>query len=60
MKLSDHFTELPSQKIDQPKCPMCKAGMWLMHIVPDRPGRDQRTFTCPVCEYSESIVVKFD
>ena len=23
-------------------------------------GRDQRTFTCPVCEYSESIVVKFD
>jgi hypothetical protein len=30
----------------------------LMHIAPA--GRDQRTFTCPVCEYSESIVVKFD
>jgi transcription elongation factor Elf1 len=32
--------------------------MWLMHIVPEEPGCDRRTFTCPVCEYSESVVAK--
>ena len=56
MPQSDRVTELPLQEVERPKCPLCKAGMWLMHIVPEEPGSDRRTFTCPVCEYSESVV----
>ena len=56
MPQSDRVTELPLQDVERPGCPLCKTGMWLMHIVPEEPG-DRRTFTCPVCEYSESVVV---
>ena len=58
MPQSDRVTELPLQDVERPGCPLCKTGMWLMHIVPEEPG-DRRTFTCPVCEYSESVVAKF-
>ena len=57
MPQSDRVTELPLQEVERPECPLCKTGMWLMHIVPEEPGSDRRTFTCPVCEYSESVVV---
>ena len=59
MPQSHHVTDALLQDIERPKCPRCEAGMWLMYIAPEEPGRDRRTFTCPVCEYSESVVVKF-
>ena len=38
MPQSDHVTELPLQEVERPECPLCKTGMWLMHIVPEEPG----------------------
>jgi len=57
---SQQFAELATPQLGRPPCPRCKVEMWLMHIMPDDPRRDIRTFTCPVCEYSESIVVRFE
>jgi hypothetical protein len=34
--------------------------MMLARIVPEAPGEDRRTFECPMCEHSESIVVKYE
>jgi len=33
--------------------------MWLKRIEPIKAGRDERTFECPRCLYSESLVVEF-
>jgi transcription elongation factor Elf1 len=33
--------------------------MYLAQIEPGRPGFDLRTFECPKCKHSESVVVKF-
>jgi hypothetical protein len=32
--------------------------MYLAQIKPDQPGFDLRTFICPSCENSESVLVK--
>jgi hypothetical protein len=44
MPQSDRVAELPLQEVERPECPLCKTGMWLMHIVPEEPGCDRRTF----------------
>jgi len=50
----------PSKRIDHPPCPECGSGMWLARIEPtDKADYDQRTFECPRCEHSETIMVKY-
>jgi hypothetical protein len=50
----------PPQPLNQPPCPKCAAGMWLARIEPtDKPDYDLRTFECPRCEYSETMMVKY-
>jgi transcription elongation factor Elf1 len=44
---------------DRPECPKCGTHMLLARIVPEGEGKDLRTFECPMCEHSESVVVKF-
>jgi hypothetical protein len=44
---------------DRPRCPKCTMQMYLAQIEPGRPGFDLRTFECPKCKHSESVVVKF-
>jgi hypothetical protein len=34
--------------------------MMLARIVPEGLGEDRHTFECPMCEHTESVVVKFD
>jgi hypothetical protein len=43
---------------DRPRCPKCTTQMYLVRIEPDQPGHDKRTFKCPECDHSESVVVK--
>jgi DNA-directed RNA polymerase subunit RPC12/RpoP len=33
-----------------PSCPKCGTRMLLVHIFPDNPGIDRRTYECPRCE----------
>ena len=49
-----HTQTKPSRQseIDRPLCPQCGSEMWLAHIRPDGPGKEYRTFNCPVCEIS--------
>jgi ribosomal protein S27AE len=50
----------PPGPIDQPPCPKCGERMWLARIEPtDKPDYDQRTFECPRCEQSETMMVKY-
>jgi predicted RNA-binding Zn-ribbon protein involved in translation (DUF1610 family) len=46
-----------SRAIVRPECPKCGTQMMLARIEPDAPGEDRRTFECPMCEHSESILV---
>jgi DNA-directed RNA polymerase subunit M/transcription elongation factor TFIIS len=48
-----------SGAIIRPPCNKCGATMLLARIEPDKPGHDLRTFECPKCEHSETVVVKF-
>jgi hypothetical protein len=44
--------------LGQRRCPMC--GQPLSQIDPtDRSSREQRTFECLSCAYSETVVVQF-
>ena len=49
----------PFQKIDGPKCTKCGTPMWIARIEPDKPGFDKRTFECPACDHSETIIVEY-
>jgi len=42
-----------------PSCPKCGTRMTLVHIFPDRPGYDQRTYECPRCEHEITEVIEF-
>jgi predicted RNA-binding Zn-ribbon protein involved in translation (DUF1610 family) len=42
-----------------PECPKCGTQMMLARVMPESPGHEQRTFECPMCEHSESVLVKF-
>ena len=48
-----------SPTIERPPCPKCGSLMWLARITPEGPDHDRRTFDCPVCNTSETAVVKF-
>jgi DNA-directed RNA polymerase subunit M/transcription elongation factor TFIIS len=48
-----------SDAIKRPPCPECGTMMILARIEPDKPNHDKRTFECPKCHHSESMVVKF-
>jgi hypothetical protein len=47
-------------KSDRPTCANCGTLMWLARIAPDKPGFDSRTFECPVCNESQTLVVRYD
>jgi hypothetical protein len=40
----------------RPQCPKCEVTMSLLIIEPERPGFDSRTFECPKCYGSETLV----
>jgi hypothetical protein len=40
-----------------PRCPKCEEMMALRVIEPERPGFDSRTFECPKCYDTETLVV---
>ena len=44
---------------ERPTCFLCATRMWLTRIEPDHPNYQKRTFECPVCDNSESLVVKY-
>jgi ssDNA-binding Zn-finger/Zn-ribbon topoisomerase 1 len=48
-----------SASITRPPCSKCGTVMLLARIEPEKPDHDKRTFECPKCEHSESVVVKF-
>jgi ssDNA-binding Zn-finger/Zn-ribbon topoisomerase 1 len=43
--------------IKTPPCPKCGVTMSLRIIEPERPGFDSRTFECPKCYDTETLVV---
>jgi hypothetical protein len=43
----------------RPPCAKCNTTTMLTRIVPESPGYDRRTFECPKCEHSESMVFKY-
>jgi len=50
----------PQQLLDRPNCSKCGTKMWLTRVEPpDKPDHDVRTFECPECDHSETVVVKF-
>jgi len=51
--------ELPSNVIAAPSCPRCGTRTSLVHILPDKPGYDQRTYECPRCENEITEVIEF-
>jgi hypothetical protein len=42
---------------ERPFCPDCDAPMILSVLEQDKPGFDLRTFACPMCAATESILV---
>jgi DNA-directed RNA polymerase subunit M/transcription elongation factor TFIIS len=42
--------------IKSPRCPKCGEMMALRLIEPERPGFDLRTFECPKCMSTETLV----
>jgi hypothetical protein len=56
-KMAD--TQFMPSIIALPSCPKCGARMTLVHIFPDRPGYDQRTYECHRCEHEITEVIEF-
>jgi hypothetical protein len=52
-------TRSNSVTMDRPPCPKCGSLMWMVRIQAVGPGVDKRAFECPVCDISETAVVKF-
>jgi hypothetical protein len=46
--------------LQRPPCPKCGMTMMIARIEPHTDGYDMRTFECPSCDHSESVVVKFN
>lgn len=44
-------------RIKSPRCQKCEETMSLRIVEPERPGFDLRTFQCPKCFVSETLVV---
>jgi DNA-directed RNA polymerase subunit RPC12/RpoP len=60
--MSQSHTSYPNKgPQQQPPCPKCGYPMWLARIEPtDKSDYDQRTFECPQCDHSETMMVKFN
>jgi hypothetical protein len=43
---------------ERPFCADCEGPMILSLLEQDKPGFDLRTFVCPICAATESIVVR--
>jgi len=41
-----------SLTITRPTCERCGLRMWLWKISPDGPGKEMRSFECPLCDVS--------
>ena len=54
-----HFTRGASHNIERPTCPKCSGRLWLAGIEPSTHDVDQRTFRCPECAFSETVLIKF-
>jgi ribosomal protein S27AE len=52
-------TAANSNAMIRPPCPKCGTTMMLTRIEPDAPGYDRRTFECPQCENSETVLANF-
>jgi hypothetical protein len=39
--------------IPMPPCPRCGGRMWLTRIEPDKPGYEQRVFSCTLCQHDD-------
>jgi hypothetical protein len=46
----------PLTPIGLPPCPLCGGRMWLTRIEPDRPGYEQRIFSCTQCAHEDCKV----
>ncbi len=44
---------------DPPSCMRCQLPMALVHIEPDEPGHDQRTFACTACHSEMRVRVRY-
>jgi predicted RNA-binding Zn-ribbon protein involved in translation (DUF1610 family) len=51
------YAPLHLAPIVRPECPKCGTQMILARIMPEAPSEDRRTFECPMCEHSESVLV---
>ena len=50
----------PLPPIARRRCRTCGLQMFLSHIEPsDRTDYEWRTFECPMCDYEETVTVKF-
>jgi predicted RNA-binding Zn-ribbon protein involved in translation (DUF1610 family) len=56
MRCSQWKHEMFADRITSPQCPKCGAMMLLRIIEPERPGFDSRTFECPKCYDTETVV----
>ena len=56
--LQFEYTPTNPTVYDRPRCPKCTAQTYLAQIEPEQPGFALRTFICPSCEHSESVLVK--
>jgi DNA-directed RNA polymerase subunit RPC12/RpoP len=56
---SQSFSHPPLSHFERPSCPRCGTRMMLARIEADKPDYDKRTFECPECQHSESLIVKY-
>ena len=55
-----HSTPSPKPIYKRPTCLKCGVEMWLAPIEPTgEHNHDRRTFECPICQDSQTVVVKF-
>ena len=45
--------------LTNPSCPKCGLRTMLVHVLPDRPGSDVRTYECPRCKYEVIEIVQY-
>jgi hypothetical protein len=56
---ASHVFDAAKPVMDRTRCPECGARMCLDRVEPDKPDHDRRTFGCPRCQHTESVVVKY-
>ena len=48
-----------TKAIIRPPCEKCGSSTLLARVEPDEPGYDRRTFECPICNHSHSVIVRY-